>query len=1444
MFQSENLNSYLEKSTTIKGRSLVLAEWNMNFADNIEVTGNYRFRPLDPQNSKLKTISNTFDAADSAELYTGATDASVEILGGYLDDLDEDNNLVPQMFLSSKEKEKLLYSLDDCFARFRPRSGINKIRLGVNNGYTNTANKFMSTRPRYYLADKNDKFKYWTSYRTERSIEYGVANKQANGQYYIDDAAPFVVYKDPVPANRIVVKMQTNVGTSNLGPFISDTGVFEDPLYGYSNQTTPVNWRIQYLDGSSWVDAISFNSSSQRYDGTPIIGPDGYVELAYGLVVPDEFRETFVHMGESSDEFSLPRDVRVGDAYLVKSNSSDVGTYYVWAGSYYRSFAPVYDWKLVDYPEDSFRNLTDSLISEDSFVLNGQTGYREFKNVGGLRIVVETMNNLNSTFDLVELSPRLSADISNYVSVFSLQKTASDLGVSGLPVGQLLASTGSMALFDFNDAFNPNNTNSIVAKYLEKNLQIKFYDVIFADDGVDYYVPIKTMYSDGLPATDYSTRMVNIVLRDKFFHFESMTAPEVFIPNVSLSYAVSLLLDSVGFSNYIFKRLDDEIDPVIPFFYIPPDKTVAEILAELAVSTQYAMFFDEYNNLVIMGKEYMLPGDDRPVNFVLRGAKDSDGNLANIVAISQSDMSVYNDGKINFIVNYIQKTYGTIRQAYVLDKAKTWIYKPVLLWEVGAEETTKSINENSATQSGYVLGAMPLNSNLSSALPEVRNGELVNNVIDLGEAIYWISRYNGYFYANGEIIRYDGVEYSVPMQVSGPNLVSNSNVWITSNDEYQEYFSKLPFNGKMYPTGRIRIYAEPNYKIVNGQTKLLDGAVAKHGRGQFGTEVVSHFAGLDPYWLGQQSIGGTVSDPFSKQALDAAEAVDYRNYSISVSDSGSSGTTNINAVKSKATKSYRASTISNFLSSTYSTENETSSQYNPDNLQASALVFNGPILSSDQYAKNHVSFVYKSLSDTESAMTSFGTRMRIIGRIQNDEATAQLAAGSMSYYTVTTNSSSQPASISGGSGGIGVMIEPTYGTGYYFEIAALSDTNIDQYDTENIYNIAFYKSTISGSGTDVSYQTHYLWNGLSNILVDDGRFTGQGRVSGEENTTVYDLNVEYQDFASYRRFFLYLNGTQIATVDDPNPLPKYQNIAMFVRGSSRCMFEHVYAMSNNYSENPTSKIDAPINTVFGTSSLTANEAFRKYSISGLVQSTYLSGISTSGRKYNIYYDEFGTIMREAAYFNIKYDKAYPALYAKISPTFNKLRGYVVSGFKADAYGAEFLVFNATDTQLVLDETSGNYLRIQGITFTQSGSKTLSVDDYYLKNSDLTNTNFVSDNTISSPLVIKEKYRDIKNSRMSYGRNEFTIDATYIQSYDAANDLMGWIISKVSEPRLAIGVSIIPNPSIQLGDIVSINYSSGQIDSLVSSSKRFVVYSISYDKNANETGMTLFLSEVP
>jgi hypothetical protein len=209
-----------------------------------------------------------------------------------------------------------------------------------------------------------------------------------------------------------------------------------------------------------------------------------------------------------------------------------------------------------------------------------------------------------------------------------------------------------------------------------------------------------------------------------------------------------------------------------------------------------------------MSKDYLMPTEaQRETDFVLSGTTNqtdsgvienaTSGNLPNIISIASENKKVYNDGKINYTARYIQRSVGTVKQASMIDQDKTWIYKPSLLWEASGTETTKTINELASKQSNYVLGAMPLNSNLTDTPPSVENHQIINNIMDLGENIYWLTRYQGYFYSNGEIIKYDSVEF---------NITGVGNVWISNNQEYQKYFASLPFNGKIYTTCLLSIF--------------------------------------------------------------------------------------------------------------------------------------------------------------------------------------------------------------------------------------------------------------------------------------------------------------------------------------------------------------------------------------------------------------------------------------------------------------------------------------------------------------------------------------------------------------------------------------------------------------------------------------------------------------
>jgi hypothetical protein len=1492
MFQDQELLEHIKLTNTLQVESFIIGEWNLNDLENISFYGNYRYRPN--TSSIYSTIPNTYDSLDIGDYYTDALESN-KITSSIVN-----NENSPIQVTTPEISRELYFSLQDCFYPFRPRSGINK-PLWFDNKYIDNIRS--ARRPRYYLASRYDKFKYWCSYRKENGEDKGISSfsDPNNIGYSIQDAAPFIVYKNPVASNRIVVKMQTNL-SENAGQEIRDLdgSVIVDPLADRSKSSIPKRWKIQYLSqNNDWIDAISFDETSLRKNGLDIISWDGHVEVYYGIKVPEEYKDSFNFITGVSSSAQLPVPLIEGEAYLVGSSETSVGQLYIW--NYNRGdwdiFTPEYGFSLLEDSDIRRLGIVNKLTDPEYFEIEGQRVYRDVVYLKGIRVVVETMSGPNTTFDLIEMSPRLKANISDYTLSYEINKKVARPSI-GIPVGGISPSDGQLSLMNFDGSFNENNLDSLIYKQLKPNVKIEFYEIVLNVEGYDKFIPIKTMYTEDFPIAVGGLFDVKVNLRDLYFRFETLNAPEILLSNTTLTKAVSVLLDNVGFSNYVFKNLTTSNDPIIPYFFVEPDVSVAEVLNRLAMATQTAMFFDEYNNFVVMSKEYLMPEYyERSTDYTLYAEKtvvDQQTLLPNIINLEGLERNVLNSGQINYTTRYIQRSVSSLNQASKIDEDRTYVYKPVLLWEVGSQEESKTINEKSK-QVGYSLGAAALNSSLTDSLPEVVNNQIVNNVIDLGENVYWLPRFQGYLYANGEIIRYDAVQYvlsgnavnpaigkyrqiksgetvtiaditknnEVVAEFSGINAerdalnklktlfdssstTTNSRnavkniVWINNNQEYQKYFSSLPFNGKMYPTGNVRIYSEPYYETVEGSYVVglepnvifKNGEVKSHGRGQFGTAITTHSAGLPAYWSDSNNVKGI---RMASEFLFNTKPTEKISFPPKVSLGPSVGVDN-----DSAKKSLRTGIISNFMRQSIISE-EIKKDFTTTStatIQSSALVFAGPNpLPAGLSSRDFVSYVHKELNID---FKHFGTRMRIIGKPESSEKilTAQNA---FNYYSLDPQGQGDPSTITGGSGGIGVLVNPEKNYGYFFEIISLTGDNLQRYTFANeatgettsvLHNIVFYKvqpGTVSGSTVAVPYK---LWGGLGQIIVDEGKFIGQDRVSNQNNPTVYDLAVEYEDIGNIRRFYLYMNNVQIAVVDDTSPLPAYNNIALFTRGTSKCMFENVYGLKNLQSQESGVSVIQSSSKAFDNN-ITSSEALRKYAVSGLIQSTYLSGIKIDGeKKFDMYFEEFGTIMRECAYFNVKYDKAFPAFIAYLAPTFNKEKTYTVSGFRAGAYRAEFLIFNNTDKAIVLDETSGNYLRILGVTFTQNTSNVLTVDDYFKKVSNFSDP-IINDNVLRSPVYESKIYQDVKLSRARYGEKEFSLSSPYIQTDDFAQDIMEWMIKKSVSPKKILYMETFGTPHLQLGDIVKINYNLPDGDVLIDEDKTFVISEIFYSRTSSD-----------
>ena len=1526
MFGSESFKEYMNNTHTISTDTRVVGEWNMNESENIEEVGNYRHRP---SGTVFKELPKEWTEQTEGNAYTwGATDCDVVVEGNSYD--DDDN---PILFTDKKTRMAMLYSLDECFKHHRPRSGINKpLFLGYTSAdaqagqYLNNYGGDIAKRPRYYMGSRYDSFKYWTSYRTEGGGEYGVSDKDGN----IEDVVPYVVYKEPVPANRIVFKMQSNIGSVNLGQLRYGDTVMPDPLFGIQNSTLPSDFSVEVLIGKTWEPAYTSDENT-------VINEDGYFELEYGAVLPSDFRI----LGEFEHFSSLPVSAKIGDTYWIQNES----IYYV-----YEQDGNTRRW--VDRPKQiGWRQASGGMEEETTLLRNltKETGV-EATYIRGIRLVVRKIHKSNSAFDLIEMSPRLVVDFSQRAQNFNITKIMSDLGSSTLPVGSLQASTGAITLNNDDGVLSYNNPDSIIAPYLYNNFKFSFYDVVRGarlktdNDAVvekkNVYVPVKTIYTQGFPQASGTFDNIDMTLRDAYFILEREQAPELFLQDVSLSFAITMLLDHIGFSNYKFLRKEDVPDPVIPYFFVSPGKNVAQVLQELAIATQSSMWFDEENNFCVAMKEYSLPSDEwREKDGVLSGDNTEEG-LANIIAISSDEKRVANDGAINYTERYLQREYASLKQAYNNDQWRNYVYKPTMLWQVQPDTLLRTYNTTSKEGQQYALSAIPLAADIPNEPPKVVGGKIVNNIIEFGEGISWLGRAQGYFYANGEIIRFDAMEVAV----SGTGVV-----WIEDNDDYQDYFANLPFNGKIYPTGRVRIYAEPYYdnyisggydedgNYVKGEAYLKEEDVKEHGRAQFGTAMVEHNAGLGSFWSDDANCYGMQQDTSFMFTADQV-----RKYPADLTNP----TAKVNAsdIDANARASKRGGIIKNFLADTYQVERDNLrfGTTNKGTVQASALVFEGPPSFEKRGDKQvnpveNISYIYKNFvdPDNDAPYHHFGTRMSIIGELISQSNLKQKAIGAGEYVSLQADDPSQAVSLVGGSGGIGVQVNPETNEGYFLEIVALSNdvqarinpnpvygaklrvsnknvtlttavehnikkgdrfiitskdpqqgvtqvigeweakgigkTSVDfraepattNFDSGDNYSVEIQRvtqdqTTMSSiffykiKEKDGELIPYVLWEGISEIIVNDGKFTDIMRVVGQEKTSVYDLSIEYSDVGNFRRFYLSMNGMQMTAVEDPDPIPNPKNsVVLFTRGNSKCQFNNVYALTERVSENPAATAVDSINKVFGTESITQTEALRKYGVSGFVQQAYLKGIKTEGAPdYQMYFDEFGSIMRECDYLNIKYDLAYPAMSAILAPNINNNRTYVTSGFMAGAYGAEFLVFNTTDAAITLDAESGNFLRILGVAFTQDTTKELTADNYYNKVADLSSPKMQGRKVVVDPNIYKEQYDRILESRQKFGRQEFqALQSDYIQDDSVAENMLGWIMSKTHKPRQLLGINVFGMPHMRLNDIYSVDYKvtpnryNGIMDAVTDSEKQFVAYQIDYSKDQNGVNMTAYLVEV-
>jgi len=233
--------------------------------------------------------------------------------------------------------------------------------------------------------------------------------------------------------------------------------------------------------------------------------------------------------------------------------------------------------------------------SEGNYIGNSTVIY-------GIRLTINAVAKSEQSVAVIEISPRLVSDISQYVIDLSVDDELSDVSFTS-PIGAASANQASLTLSNTDGAFNNDNASSPFYGLLDKNVLI-YGDIGIKVAGVFQYVRMFTMLSQNW--SGQISEEVRVDLEDDSSRMKLSQPPKMLLQDINIGKAISILCDIMGYTNYLYTLSNLDGSQTIDFFIVDGEKTLWEIISELSVGTQTVVYFDAYNTMQIKSRNTFL----------------------------------------------------------------------------------------------------------------------------------------------------------------------------------------------------------------------------------------------------------------------------------------------------------------------------------------------------------------------------------------------------------------------------------------------------------------------------------------------------------------------------------------------------------------------------------------------------------------------------------------------------------------------------------------------------------------------------------------------------------------------------------------------------------------------------------------------------------------------
>jgi len=1137
--------------------------------------------------------------------------------------------------------------------------------------------------------------------------------------------------------------------------------------------------------------------------------------------------------------------------------------------------------KLELYYSSNAWSTTVSRVSDLTQIYQGGSN-DQVDEIIGIRLRVTKMTiptrtsgrKYNSSLELIEMSPRLEVDMSDYTESFSYN---SSIGESefGLPVGSLVTSTGDISLSNETNAFI---SASALPKFgmLNPNVEFRFYQKITASVSGDdastslYTVPLKTMYAESWTNSDnYSTA---VSLSDRFRLFQEKNVPDLAFMTkrgIPFSSIILMILDNCGVTGYEFKKTnndtdaDSKEDTRITNFFCDKDQTLMEVLESIAIATQSCMYIDSSNNLSVMTKERVAGLRDLSysssalnttgTDFWFVGDEDFSGTgvqsgttasyvsssyVANIVSFNESKLLPVTDGDINYHVYGFRKVSGgtnllteTIPNQYLEDVpaisvvlGSGYSYQGTQLWSPGSDSTgvlgaanlIASMNTNRLKNvyANPIVATSKENAirgmYASATVASALNALVIS--LDRNE-IYTIPDYQGYVLVDGEFIEYYGKAF-----LAGNSRGYFKKVFFSDEDMSNYINASANMRSALVPVGLI---VKPEFSVTEKSNGSYSYRVIDDGRGALGSRIVGHDRVLN-----NEDSDITASNRFSiaigNTRSDNRKVKPQLSATLKYDFSQIRGFSNLKKRLNVPTQNYQTYLGHLKISGpkalprdskafSASTASVQIGMLNQNNIKVDKLVPGSGSLSFDDF----VFFLGERFIHGQKIPLRFppnivSTRMRLFSGRR------------------TINGQNNVASTLSSIAGLAFDVTSD-GSGYYLEVESIASGKDSVSPRAVNRNLRFYKLFYRNGRMNVEI----LFTGAVNVqsvINRDIQLTTDRNVPTDP---VFELTVMINRKDGAAQYDIYygdkkVNSTPIVDVrynsagkrviDQNQRIEK--NVVLFVRNDSQAIYEYVAAVGlpHGKSTKPNQEqnygaFDSELNTA-----LSGTIAINKWN-------QFSTGEKDTRKIY--YFNDFAKVVRQVKKYDIRYING-PARLARLIDVSRVNPQYAIKSQKYTPFGAEIVVMNTSPGAIALSEEVGLPLYIYGICLEELSNGSISMDSLYDKTIDY-----------------KKKTVDISFNRSRSGEKSFSLDSVFIQSPDTARSLMRWVVDNCSHERAMVEMEVFPNPIIELGDKVKIlakdrgyypsNESHGD--------KTFIVSDISYSVSSEGPSMTIKAIEV-